>query len=109
MLSSKLTSNMPEGTVFLLIDGNLNLLIGRISLPENENFRTKKKKKKVSDNTKLCQRTEFSKDLAGIITLFNMAKSVLRRKHQDVENAEAGFGFKSQLLGRVGNPGLSMC
>lgn len=73
MLSSKLTSNMPEGKVFLLIDGNLSLLIGRVSLPEIENFM----KKKVSDNTKLCQRTEFSKDLAAIITLFYMAKSVL--------------------------------
>lgn len=26
-----------------------------------------------------------------------MAKSVLRRKHKDVENAEAGFGFESQF------------
>lgn len=34
MLSSKLTSNIPEGTVFLMTDGNLSLLIGRVSLPE---------------------------------------------------------------------------
>lgn len=34
MLSSKLTSNIPEGTVFLMTDGNLSLLIGRVSLPD---------------------------------------------------------------------------
>lgn len=94
MLSSKLTSNMPEGTVFLLIDGNLSLLIGRVSLPEIENFT---KKKSIRQHKAVPKNRIFQRFGCNNHFVLHGKICALSRKHEDVENAEAGFGFKSQF------------